>query len=433
MANKPIKVLDTSALLDDPTIVRKIPNSRIVIPFATLKELDQKKSKQDEIGRNAREIIRILDSLEGDISEGVAFEQNSTIEILNIECKTNGKTVDEYIIETAKMLSQKEKDVCLISQDINMRVRAKSLKIKAEPILTNGFHGSTNLNPKIYTGIGEVELDDNDLNVFMSGKDKNINLTKYINDKIEFYPNQFLRISNDDTGSTFGIIKIVDDKKILRTIKNYSHFKQLDCKPRNLEQNLAINLMLDPSIHLVSLSGRAGTGKTLLALACALYLQRTDKRRIIITKPTVPVGRELGFLPGSVEEKVNPYFGSIFDNLRFLIPDDNYLEDMIRSSEIEISPLQLFRGRSLNNVLWLLDESQNTTKLEMKTLVTRAGENTKIFMTSDPEQIDTPYLDSFNNGAVYSIEKLKNSDIVGHVTLTKGERSKLATLAAAEL
>lgn len=430
---KAVKILDTSALLDDPTIVKKIPDARIVIPFATLKELDQKKSKQDEIGRNAREIIRILDSLDGDISSGVPYEQNSTLEILNIEFKNNGKTVDEYIIETAKILSQKEKDVCLISQDINMRVRAKSLKIKAEPILTNGFHGSTNLNPKIYTGIGEVELDDNDLNIFMSGKDKNINLTKYINEETKYYPNQFLKVSNDVSGSTFGIIKIVDGKHILRTIKNYSHFKQLDCKPRNLEQNLAINLMLDSSIHLTSLSGRAGTGKTLLALACALYLQRTDKRRIIITKPTVPVGRELGFLPGSVEEKVNPYFGSIFDNLRFLIPDDNYLEDMIKSAEIEVCPIQLFRGRSLNNILWVLDEGQNNTKLEMKTLITRAGENTKIFMTSDPEQIDTPYLDSFNNGAVYCIEKLKNSDLVGHVTLTKGERSKLATLAAAEL
>lgn len=431
---KAVKILDTSALLDDPTIVKKIPDARIVIPFATLKELDQKKSKQDEIGRNAREIIRILDSLEGDISSGVPYEQNSTLEILNIEFKNNGKTVDEYIIETAKILSQKEKDVCLISQDINMRVRAKSLKIKAEPILTNGFHGSTNLNPKIYTGIGEIELDDNDLNIFMSGKDKNINLTKYINEETKYYPNQFLKISNDVSGSTFGIIKIVDGKHILRTVKNYTHFKQLDCKPRNLEQNLAINLMLDSSIHLVSLSGRAGTGKTLLALACALYLQRTEKKRIIITKPMVPVGnKELGFLPGSVEEKINPYFGSIFDNLRYLVPDDSYLESMILNNDLVLEPISLFRGRSISNSVLLIDELQNNTKLESKTLITRVGENTKVLFTADPEQIDTPYLDSINNGAVYCVEKLKHSELVGHLTLTKGERSKLATLAAAEL
>lgn len=429
---KQIKILDTSVLLDDPTIVKKLPDSRIIIPFVVLKELDQKKSKQDEIGRNAREIIRILDSLKGDISQGVEIERNSTIEIYNNETKNNNKTVDEYIIETALFFLQEKEDVCLISQDINMRVRAKSLKIKSEPILESIIgEGSTNLNHKIYTGIGEIELNDDDLNIIMSGKNKSVNLAKY--GDIKIYPNQFLKILNDDSESTYGIVKINDNKKLLHTIKNFHNTKNLDCKPKNIEQNLAINLMLDTDINLVSLSGRAGTGKTLLSLACALYLNRTEKKRIIITKPMVPVGRDLGFLPGNLEEKVNPYMGSIFDNLRYLVPDDGYLESMLEHGEIEISPIQLFRGRNLNNCLWVIDESQNCSKLEIKTLITRAGENTKIFLTSDPEQIDTPYLDSFNNGAVYAIEKLKKYEITGHITLLKGERSKLATLAAEQL
>lgn len=437
MLNK-IKVIDTSALLDDPLIINKLENAEIIIPFSVLKELDQKKIKQDEIGRNSREIIRILDGLSGEISTGVEINNNCRLRVFDFyNGSANGKKTDELVIGTAKHFKDSgNEEVTLISQDINMRVRAKSLGIKSEPINDDDiFYLNKDVQENIYSGIGEVELDDTDLTKIEKGSKKAdpIDLKKYGKVFKNCSPNQFLLIQNDPSNSTYGMIKFFEDKKYLYPVTNYLYSKSLECKPKNIEQNLAINLMLDDNIHFVSMIGNAGTGKTLLSLVCALYYYKREGRRIIVTKPMVPVGRDLGFLPGDVEEKMAPWMGSIFDNLRLLLPDDNYIKDMMHRGDLSIEPISLFRGRSIPNSIIIVDELQNCSKLETKTIITRAGENTKIFVTADLQQIDNIYTDSINNGATYCVEKFKGHEITGHITLTKGERSKLATLAATVL
>ncbi len=425
---KETKVVDTSALLDNPRFIYSFENTDLIIPFPVLKELDNLKKNQDEVGRNAREIVRILDGLEGDIQNGVNLENGTTLKIHNMQF--NGcKSTDEKVIYVASEFGKTNKRSSLISQDINMRVQAKSLGLKAEAL--NGHGDQSNLSSEIYSGMGTIVLEDRDLTIINGSKGETIFLKKYESFG-PFFPNQFLVVENDPSGNTIGMVK-TDTKngdKILIPIKNYRSWGGLECRPRNVEQNLAMNLMLSPDIHLTSLVGTAGTGKTLLALSAALSLHKNQGKTIVITKPTVPVGRDLGFLPGDIMDKMNPWLGSIFDNLSFLLPDKHYVNEMIEKEDIRIEPIQMFRGRSIPNSVIIVDELQNCSKLETKTILTRSGKDTKIFFTADLNQIDNPYVDSQTNGATYCVEKLKAYDLVGHILLKKGERSALATLAA---
>jgi len=417
------KIIDTSALVDNPHSIFTFENTNIIIPFPVLKELDSLKKNQDEVGRNARETVNLLDKLEGDLQKGVDLGKGSNLKVLDMNF--NGcKTVDDKVIHITKDLMSKE-TVSLVSQDINMRVQAKSLGIIAESLNGNGSH---NLSLDIYKGVEHVFFNDEDLTSINNRRSKGVCVDEYEEQYGPFFPNQFLVIDNDPSGYTAGIIKIKEGKKILLPIKDYKNAKGMECTPKNQEQNMAMNLMLDPDIHLTSLVGTAGTGKTLLALSAALTLHKEYGKTIVITKPTIPVGKDLGFLPGDVSAKMNPWMGSIFDNLSLLLPDKEYIKTMIEKEDIRIEPIQLFRGRSIPNSVIVVDEFQNCSKLETKTILTRSGKNTKIFFTADLNQIDTPYVDSRSNGATYCIEKLKQYDIIGHILLTKGERSPLSTL-----
>lgn len=423
-------VIDTSAILDDPNVVNKCDvNSKITIPFCVLKELDQKKRKEDDLGRNAREFTRMLDDLTEDISVGCSIEQGNTIRVFDID-KNKSLPADEQIILIMKELTKQNPETYLISQDINMRVRAKSVGLKTKNIESNGDNKLSNL----YTGIGKIYLIDEDLSLFYNAKSsQNLYLNYYENEFGPFYPNQFLVINNDAGGHTIGIVKTDEQGKYLKNIKNYNKSKSLECKPKNIEQNLAINLMLDDDITMVSLCGNAGTGKTLLALSCAIYLYREKQTKIVITKPNVPVGKDYGHLPGDIMDKMNPWLGSIYDNLNLLLPDKDYVDAMIENGIITIQPIYLSRGRSIPNSIIVVDEMQNCSKLETKTILTRCGENTRVFFTADLNQIDNSYVDKTTNGAAYCIEKLKYFDLTGHITLSRGERSAFSTLASKEL
>lgn len=433
-----IAVIDTSVLLDDYRSILKIPDERIVIPLPVLDELDKKKENQDEIGRNARSVNRFLDSQQGDISKGVQLESGSILQVLDSENGSRSKPIDERIIQVASDLqSQNGNVVRILSQDIGMKVRAKGRGISAFSLNQENAkaEGLEEAKRKIYSGVGEIDLSQEDMNEFFGNKIVYIEEYEKFN---EYFYNQFLVIKGaykKGSSDCIGIVKKHEGKKCLKPIVDYRNMKKkygFTNPPKNIEQNLSINLMLDREIHSTTLLGVAGTGKTLMALECALHEldHNDDIDCIILTKPMVPVGKSFGFLPGSVEEKFNPWLGSLFDNLRLIMKHKDDLDICLEQGVIRIEPIELFRGRSISNSIIIVDELQNCSKNQAKTIFTRAGQNTKIFATADIDQIDDPYLDYFNNGATHCIERFKNSDLIGHVTLREGERSKLAALSA---
>lgn len=423
-------VVDTSVLIDDPQSIYRFENSEVLIPFPVLGELDSIKKDPSDLGRNAKECIRALDNLEGDISEGAGLPNGSRLKVIPIESNGKIQKADDQIIFAAQCLKDKGHDVTLYSQDINMRVRAKSLKIKTSSINIQ----SIDIESDIYSGSGDIELADEDFAQFYDRDNPHVDLEDYMQG-VELYPNQFLYITNDKRRQSVGIVKVEGGKYVLRPVSDFRHNKNsLSISPRNLEQNLAMNLMFDPNIHFVSLIGKAGTGKTLLALQAAIHMMEKEDKTIVVTKPTEAVGRRnIGFLPGGVDEKMEAWLGSVFDNLRYIYGDETYVQSLLDARRIKIDSISLFRGRSIPNSVIIVDELQNCSKLEAKTILTRAGDNTKIFVTADINQIDNPYVDQYSNGAAYCVEKLKHFDLVGHITLTKGERSALATLASENL
>lgn len=433
-----IVVVDTSVLLYDYQSILNIEGDRIIIPLPVLDELDKKKENQDETGRNARSTNRFLDSQEGDISTGVELENGSILQVLDCDNLSKSKTVDERIIDLAKNLQGQNGNVVkILSQDIGMKVRAKGRGISAYSLNQDDLKSQEleEAKRKIYSGIGEIDLSQDDINEFYNNKF--VYIDKY-EKNCEYFCNQFLIIKGAyKRGSVdcIGIVKKHDNKKCLKQIIDYRCTKKrygLSNPPKNLEQNLSMNLMLDRDIHATTLLGVAGTGKTLMALECAMHelMYNDNIDYIILTKPMVPVGKSFGFLPGNVEEKFSPWLGSLFDNLRLIMSHKEDLDNYLEQGVIRIEPIELFRGRSIPNSVIIVDELQNCTKIQAKTIFTRAGANTKIFATADIDQIDDPYLDYFNNGAVHCIERFKESDLIGHMTLEEGERSSLATLAS---
>ena len=416
-------VLDTSVLLSDFNALDAFPNAEIVLPLTVLRELDGKKKGQDEVARSAREVNRILAGYakSGELSEGVKLENGSILRVIPDQCVENGMTSlskDDQIINTAVWLKEAEgKDVTLVSQDFNMQVIGNVAGLKVDKFV--GLD-STNIKDEIYTGHAEIQTSSEMIGRFK--EERGLNITEFPEHKL--LCNQFVTFKCGKQ-SMMGWVNA--DNRIMP----FKGIKEVhDVEARNREQKLAFQLLLDKNIHLVTLLGIAGTGKTLCILAAALkQVEEGVYDRIIITKPMVAVGKDIGFFPGNKQEKLNPWMGSIFDNLRLLI-GDHELEKMMAEEKIEFESLSLFRGRSMPNAIILIDEAQNLNRKEVKTIVTRAGENSKVIMTADINQIDNPYVDSITNGATYVIEKLKGQPIIGHITLTKGERSPLATLAA---
>jgi len=426
-------VLDTNVLVHDPRSIFKFQEHEVVIPIMVLEELDSLKTRQDGAGQDARIAMRFLDEIKnkGEIFEGVEVNKDKgklRIELKYHDCKTmpasfDPTKADNKILSVASGLKNSkgsEGPVIMVSKDINVRVKAESLGIKAEDYESDKVDVH-----ELFKGFDMVPVSKETIETFYrEGRLK-------MADR-QFYPNQCVLLKVESTGQS-------------ALCKYYQPYEQLiplyhiGAKPwglsaRNLEQRFALELLLSDEIKLVSLVGKAGTGKTLLALAAGLQkvVEERIYSKLLVARPIVPMGKDIGFLPGGKIDKLENWMHPITDNLDFLSAaggKDNY-KYFIDQGLIEVEALTFIRGRSMPNIYFIIDEAQNLTQHEVKTIITRAGEGSKIILTGDPYQIDNHYLDESSNGLSIVSEKFKNETIAGHITLTKGERSMLATRAA---
>lgn len=409
-------IIDSNVFLHDPNCFKSFQNSELVIPLPVLDELDKIKNRPDEIGRNARVVVRFLDGLRayGSLNQGIQYDTVFIRVELNHQEHISGlnKSIDNRIISVALGLQKEGKSVKVISKDINLRVKCDALGIVAEDYTTDKM---AEVPDSIYSGLMVKEVSPIIINEFYEGK-------------LEYkgLPNQFILLKN---GKQSGIGRLIGGKLVpIKQVKDI-----MGISPRNLEQRLALDLLLDDKIKLVTIAGKAGGGKTLMAISSALHLMLKSNTysRILVSRPIQPMGKDIGFLPGSLSEKLDPWMQPIYDNLELLLgPDRKMLDMYMDQGIIQVEALTYIRGRSIPNSFILVDEAQNLSPREIKTIITRSGENSKIVLTGDIEQIDNPYIDFASNGLTYVIEKLKKYDITGHVTLKRGERSELATLGA---
>ncbi len=435
---KKIYVLDTSVLLHDHNCINSFEDNLVAIPITVLEELDKFKVGNDIKNFEARECIRIIDRLSenhslqawiplhngagGKLKIILNSSENLTSDAERI---FNDKKNDHKILNAALQLQQEEKKskVVMVTKDINLRLKAKALDLPAEDYKT----GKVKDSMMMYSGMSLIEDVESEFirKLYQDGESKK--LTVLGKEKMS---NHFYILRNGQSSAlTYFNGK---EKSLQRVDKVYAY----GIKPKNAEQAFAMHAILNPEIRLVTISGVAGTGKTLLALAGSLELKNTYDQ-LFLARPIVPLSnKEIGFLPGDAEEKVNPYMQPLWDNLNFIKNQfgenekkRKAIDEMQAAGKITICPLAFIRGRSLSNCIMIVDEAQNLTPHEVKTIITRAGENTKIILTGDVRQIDTPYLDEQSNGLSFVIERLKGQDLYCHVTLEKGERSELANLA----
>lgn len=454
-------ILDTNVLLSDPNFLKNFEDNDLVIPLLVLEEMDRHKGRSDEVGRNCREVSRILDSLSetGSLKDGVPLPCGGTLKVLSSpdgysdllpQDLVKGSSIDNMIIGfVLKLRKEGNPHAILVSKDINIRIKCSSLGIPAEDYLSIRVADSMD---SLYTGVKVVLTEEQTVDKFYMGEE--LKVPDVTSDLTQ--PNQILVLKSVDTnGNTLksALCRVLPGGTL-------SYFKKYDdifgIRPRNKEQTFSVELLMDPNVKLLTLTGRAGCGKTLLALAAGLEQldsigSKRNYQKLIVSRPIQPVGKDIGFLPGTLQEKMEPWISPIRDNLEYLLgsgnsgkknqrrkkPEDNaggfkdpYLDLMQQKGLIEIEAISHIRGRSIPNTFMIIDEAQNLTMHELKTIVTRAGENTKIVLTGDIEQIDNVHVDSFTNGLTYAIEKFKEYDLSGHVTLLKGERSELATLAS---
>lgn len=428
-------VLDTSALIFDPSAWKSFPYSDVIIPIAVLNELDKVKKQPGEAGRNARVCIRLLDELSEtlDITSGIVVEQDILVKIdATYRDLTNPDYAgfgdpdygDTQILACAYDLYRAApgQDLTFVSNDINLRVKAKSRGISSIA------HGDKQSITDLYPGTRVIVNNQAAVDLQTKGV---IKPQEY--DIKDLSPNEcILFINTDSDESALG--RCLNENKI-KLIKKIFPW---NIAPRNNEQSFAMDLIMDTKIDLVTLIGKAGTGKSLIVLAAALELVISKKEydKFIIYRPIQPVGNDIGYLPGTMEEKLAPWFHAIMDNFEILFSNKvggdwrRDLEMFQKKGKIEMEAITYIRGRSIPNAIILIDECQNLSKEDVKTILTRAGENTKIILTGDIEQIDNSLLDATNNGLTHVIEKFRGSQLAGHVTFIQGERSKLASEAA---
>jgi PhoH-like ATPase len=428
-------ILDTNVLLHDPNSLLAFKGNTVLIPIEVLEEIDRFKRESSELGQNARAVSRSLDALrgKGHLNKGVKLENGGMLRIVFHE--KNGEavlpfgnnSVDNRIVGQA-LAVQKGDPKCpaiLVTKDINLRIKADSLGLPAEDYETDRV-----LLTELYTGMIEMPISAEKMARFRVEGELDLN------GHGKYFPNEFCTLTEDSNPKRTALTKVDPTGSKLIPI--------LDCregvwgiKPRNREQHFAFDALLDDRIKLVTLMGKAGTGKTLMAMAAGLKRTVLDRefRRLVVARPTVSMGRELGFLPGSLEEKLAPWMQPIHDALELLSDlnmgsDHRRSTDLMRSGTIMVEALSYIRGRSIAHQFMVIDEAQNLTPLEVKTIITRVGTGTKIIFTGDPYQIDNPYVDSSSNGFNYIISKFRDQAIAAHIELQKGERSELAELAA---
>ena len=455
-------VLDTNVLMHDPTSLFRFEEHDIFLPMVTLEELDNNKKGMTEVARNARQASRFLDELvsgkEGAIEEGIALERQNNKDasgrlFLQTEAISHvlpaslpsGKA-DNQILAVVASLQEKypKRTVALVSKDINMRIKARALGLGAEDYFNDKVLEDTDL---LYTGVAALPSG------FWDTHGKGMESWKQ--DHNSFYRvqgplardwllNEFVYLEDADAPFAAQVKEISGKTAVLQVLRDYSHQKHAvwGITARNREQNFALNLLMNPEIDFVTLLGQAGTGKTLLTLAAGLMqtLEEKTYSEIIMTRVTVPVGEDIGFLPGTEEEKMSPWMGALEDNLDVLNKTDDEAGDWGRAatrdlirSRIKVKSLNFMRGRTFINKFLIIDEAQNLTPKQMKTLITRAGPGTKVVCLGNIAQIDTPYLTEGSSGLTFVVDRFKGWNHSGHVTLQRGERSRLADHAAEAL
>jgi PhoH-like ATPase len=436
--SRKIFVLDTSVILYAHNSIMNFAEHDVVIPITVLEELDQFKKGNDSKNFEAREFIRLLDKLSKDqmIHEWTPLNgktRGNFKVLMNPDNSLNANVIfgeeknDHKILNAALYLKQHEKDrkVILVSKDINLRLKAKSLELLAEDYETGKIKNITELE-----NTGKYLLEDVNPLAITTLYEQGYVEAKMILGSRKRKANAFYILKNEKNSV---LAYFNSEKNVLERVDKKLAY---NVKPRNAEQTFALHAIMHPSIKLVSIQGVAGTGKTLLALAGALE-QRRDFKQIFLARPIVPLSnKDIGYLPGDIKSKLNPYMEPLWDNLKFIQnqykdTDKEYqkITELINQEKLVIQPLAYIRGRSLSNIFFIVDEAQNLTPHEIKTIISRAGENTKIIFTGDVFQIDTPYLDSQSNGLSYLIDRVKDHPLYAHIKLEKGERSELANLA----
>ena len=429
-------VLDTNVLLHNADAINVFADNKVVLPIEVLEELDMFKKDTDERGRNARSSIRMLDHLrrKGKLGSGVSLENGGILQIVSdkdykqlAHLGLDVGQVDNRILMCAYLLQKQGEKVIFVSKDINMRVKADAIGLRCMD-----FEKQVVNFEDIYKGWCEIVVD----------KEKIAQLKNHgtLNLSGHFLHNQFIFLKEaKDTDS--GILARYDTGQAALVKLKYTGMPVYDIKPRNIQQAMALELLLDDNVGLVSLMGMAGTGKTLLALAVALVkvVQLNSYNRILVSRPIMPLGRDIGYLPGTKEEKLQSWMEPIFDNLEYLLYINKQktktkhlitIKELTTNGLLELEALTYMRGRSIPLQYIIIDEAQNLTPHEIKTIITRVGEGTKIVFTGDPYQIDNPYVDSLSNGLSYVVERFKEEEIAAHINLIKGERSLLAEKAA---
>ncbi len=439
-------ILDTNVLLHDPNALLNFENATIIVPLIVIEELDKFKRGMDEIGKAAREVIRYLDRLKGDVklTDGIPLENGGYLRVYIINRNTpvlpaglDSKVKDNYILKTALQVKEDHKaNVLLVTKDANLRIKADALNLE-----TADYNHSSSTGENLYDGVEEVSLSDQEIDQFYH--DKKISLRQ--NSEKPYYQNQYLFLTAPGKSA---LAKFHAQEQCARTL-DFTINNAWGIFPRNKEQTYSFDALLNPSIPLVTISGSAGTGKTLIAIACGLHQVTETKNysKLLVARPIIPMGKEMGFLPGEVSEKMRPWMQPIFDNLELILgiedketdeerdqrsklTSKDAINDLIQMKLLQIEPLTYIRGRSIPKQFLIVDEAQNLTPHEVKTIITRAGEGTKIVLTGDPHQIDHPYLNIYSNGLVFAADRFKGQKLAAHITLKKGERSELAELGA---
>ncbi|ABR50842.1 PhoH family protein [Alkaliphilus metalliredigens QYMF] len=436
-------ILDTSVLLHDPRSIYSFGDNLVVLPAVVIEEIDKKKNNQDLIGRNAREVARELDKLreKGTLSQGIQIENGGYIKVeLNhrslakVRAFFNEINNDNRILAVALNLqlekTEKDGEVVLVSKDAIMRIKADALEISSQDYLHDKIH----LNEEIYHGYEELWVEGELIDTFYKrGYVMVEELQKALNGYALSYNEFILLKDRQGTGkSAIGKLKKEHHRVVGLSFGEGSYW---GIKGRNLEQRMALEALLDDDVSMVTLTGKAGTGKTLLSLTAGLYKTNDEKRyqKLLITKPVIPVGRDIGFLPGDKDQKLRPWVQPIYDNLELILGTkalSSIGDTIVAMNRIEIEALTYIRGRSVPNQFIVIDEAQNLTKHEIKTIITRVGEGSKIVLMGDTEQIDHPYLDEQCNGLTYVINRFRDQSVSAHIHFKKVERSTLAQLGA---
>ncbi|MFH1215632.1 MAG: PhoH family protein [Pseudomonadota bacterium] len=432
-------VLDTNVLLHNADSISSFSDNYVVLPMSVIEELDKFKSRSDELGRNARKVIRELDHLRarGKLAKGVEMENGGILKIYLegeeiASCPgLNMKVPDNRILAVAYTIFKKGEKVIFVSKDINARLKADALGIEVMDFEKQKINFD-----ELFPGYRELPVPGELINTFYDKREVET-------EGLELVPNEFILLQDEADPKHTALARAVNETRLVRLNPQYDTAWQV--RSRSKEQRMCLELLLDPGVQIVTLVGQAGTGKTLLALAAALEEVVINKRydKILVSRPIIPLGKDLGYMPGDKDEKLAHWMQPIFDNLTFLMgighgpknkENDESLrlktEKLLKDHIVEMEALTYIRGRSISGQYVIVDEAQNLTPHEVKTIISRAGEGTKMVLTGDPYQIDNPYLDSSSNGLTYTVERLKELPIHGHITLRKSERSQLAGVAA---